>query len=63
MIKLNVNNKRSIGITQEQEDGEMNVDVLDSKGEVEYYYKISAGDMTMLLNYYQNQKDKGEEIL
>ena len=63
MIKLNVNNNRSIEITQEQEDSKINVDVLDSKGEVEYYYEILAGDMVMLLNYYQNQKDKGEEIL
>ncbi len=62
MIRLNVNNKRTIEISQEKEDGKINIDVIDSKGEVDYYYNITAGDFTMLLNYYQHQKDKGLEI-
>lgn len=62
MIKLNVNNKRSIEMMQEVEDGKINIDILDSNGEVDYYYSITAGDMVMLLNYYQHQKDKGLEI-
>lgn len=62
MIKLKVNNNRSIELTQQKSDGNINVDVLESNGEVDYYYTISAGDMTMLLNYYQYQKDHGLEI-
>ena len=63
MIKLEVNNGRSIELTQEKLDGNINVDVLDSNGEVDYYYTITAGDMTMLLNYYQYQTDHGLQIL
>ncbi len=62
MIKLKVNNNRSIEITQEVEDGKIYVDVLESNGDLDYQYSISAGDMVMLLNYYQYQKDKGNEI-
>ena len=62
MIKLEVNNNRSIELTQQNPDGDINVDVLDSNGEVDYFYTITAGDMTMLLNYYQYQKDYGLEI-
>ncbi|MGJ0846590.1 hypothetical protein ACR77J_07870 [Tissierella praeacuta] len=62
MIKLNVNNKRVIEVSQEVTDGNINVDIIDSKGEVENFYTITAADMTMLLNYYQNRKDQGLEI-
>jgi hypothetical protein len=62
MIKLLVNNKRQIELSQQQTDGTISVDVISSKGEVDYYYEISAGDMTMLLNYYQDRKNKGLEV-
>lgn len=62
MIKLEVNNGRSIELTQEKPDGNINVDVLDHNGEVDYFYTITAGDMTMLLNYYQYQTDHGLQI-
>jgi len=62
MIKLEVNNNRSIELTQQNPDGDINVDVLDSNGEVDYFYTITAGDMTMLLNYYQYQKDYGQTV-
>lgn len=57
MIKLEINNNRNIEISQQISDGKINVDVLDSNGEVEYYYTITAGEMVMLLNYFQNCKD------
>lgn len=62
MIKLEVNNGRSIELTQEKTDGNINIDVLESNGEVDYYYTISAGQMTMLLNYYQHQTEQGLQI-
>ena len=62
MIKLEVNNNRAIELTQQKPDGIINVDVLESNGEVDYYYTITPADMTMLLNYYQYQKGHGLEI-
>lgn len=56
MIKLNINNGRSIEITQEVEDGKINVDVLDSNDEVDYYYTITADELVTMLNEYQYQK-------
>lgn len=53
MIKLNVNNRMSIEISQEFEDRKINVDVLNSNGKLDYYYTISPEDMVMLLNEYQ----------
>lgn len=57
MIKLNINNQQSIEISQEVVDGKINVDVLDLNGEVDYFYEIEAGELVMLLNYYQDCKD------
>ena len=62
MIKLEVNNNRAIELTQQNPDGNINVDVLDSNREVDYFYTITAGDLTMLLNYYQHQTDNGLPI-
>lgn len=36
--------------------------VLESNGEVDYCYSITAGEMTMLLNYFQHQKEHNLEI-
>lgn len=62
MIKLKVNNNRIIELTQQNPDGEINIDVLDSNNEVDYYYTITPADMTMLLNYYQYQTNHGLQI-
>ena len=59
MIKLEIDNGRSVELTQGKPYGDINVDVLDSNGEVDYFYTITPADMTMLLNYYQYQKDYG----
>lgn len=62
MISLNINNKCMIEITQEKVDGLINVDVINADGTVDYYYTITAGDMVMLLNYYQYKKDRGKDL-
>ncbi len=62
MIKLNINNNGTIQATQERSNSKINIDVLDSKGNVDYFYEIAPEDFTMLLNYYQYKKDRGEEI-
>ena len=47
MIKLEVNNGRSIELTQEKPDGNINVDVLYHNGEVDYFYTITAGEWSI----------------
>jgi hypothetical protein len=56
MIKLNINNGRSIEVTQEVEDGRINVEILDSSGEVDYYYEIKPEELVAILNEYQYQR-------
>lgn len=63
MIKLNINNQGLIEISQEVADGNINIDVLDSKGKVDYYYTVTAEEMVSLLNYYQYKTNKGEELI
>ena len=62
MVKVSINNGGSIEMTQQCEDSKINVDVLDSKGDVDYYYEINPEDLVMLLNYYQYRTDRGLEI-
>lgn len=62
MIKLEIDNGRSIELTQGKPDGEINIDVLDSNGEVDYFYTITAGDMVILLNYHNYQKNYGQTV-
>lgn len=54
---------KKIQLYQDVIDGVTTVKVIESNGEVEKTYEISPGDMTMLLNYYQVQKEKGKEVL
>ena len=61
MIRIEVNNKQQIEVTQ-QTDGDINVDKWDSKNNKTDNYKISKGDFTMLLNYYRHKKENNEEI-
>ena len=66
---LEVNNDRRIRLSQKVIDGPINVRVLsaptDACGnrDLEHEYKISAGDMVMLLNWYRVQKAQGNDSL
>lgn len=66
---LEVNNSRRIRLSQSKIDGPINVRVLsaptDACGnrDLEHEYKISAGDMVMLLNWYRVQKAQGNDSL
>lgn len=55
MIKLEVNNKREIEM--EYKNNWTVVTTKDSEGNIENRYGIEDGDLVMLLNYYQYQKE------
>lgn len=67
MIKVNVNNQRTIEITQDQPDGAMTVTAwsVERGGirEVEYEYKIAPADFVSMLNWYRFQKENGNPNL
>lgn len=50
MIKINVNNGRTIELSKSDRDTVINVDVLDNNGEVDYYYVITEGELVTMLN-------------
>lgn len=57
MIKLNKVDGGTIEITQQESNKEINVDVLDKIGNVDYFYTISSDDLVVLLNQYQNENN------
>lgn len=62
MIYLYVNNGGRIELKQHEDEEGISMRKYNSNGELERADYISAGDMVMLLNYYQYQKDNGKEI-
>ena len=56
-MNFKVNNGDTLVLTQENNDGKVNVARIDSKGGIDYQYDISAGDFTMLLNLYRHIKE------
>ena len=57
MIKLNKLDGGTIEITQQESNKEINVDVLDAMGNVNYFYTIPADELIKLLNQYQNENN------
>ena len=56
-INFKVNNGDTLVLTQEKDDGKVNVVRADRQGRIDYRYGISAGDFTMLLNLYRHIKE------
>jgi len=56
-INFKVNNGDTLVLTQENNDGKVNVARTDRTGNIDYQYDISAGDFTMLLALYRYIKD------
>ena len=52
MIEINVNNGRTIEISKS-----INVDVIDSNGEVEYCYVITEAEIVTLLNKFERENN------
>ena len=58
MIKIHVNNNRTIELSKPTVRGVLlNVDVLDSNGEVDYYYVISESEIVTLLNQFEKENN------
>lgn len=60
MIKIEVNNKRQLQITQDHDTRKctgISIDTVSSKGKIEDNTNISNGDFVMLINYYKYIKD------
>lgn len=53
MIKINVNNGRAIELSKSDRDTVINVDVLDSNGDLDYYYVITEAEMVTMLNEFE----------
>ena len=59
MIKIYVNNKRTIELSKTQRGTIIKVDVIDSNGEVDYYYGITEAQMVELLNKFERENNIG----
>lgn len=57
MIKIYVNNKRTIELSKTQRGTLIKVDVIDSNGEVDYYYGITEAEMVELLNKFERENN------
>ena len=61
-ITVDINNGRKMTLEQYKHDGGIRVTTAYGKV-VDNGFTISPGNLVMLINYYQQQKEKGEPIL
>ena len=61
-ISVDINNGRKMVLEQYKHDGGIRVTTAYGKV-IDNGFTISPGDLVMLINYYQQQKDKGEPVL
>ena len=57
MIKIHVNNNRSIELSKAERGTLINVDVIDDKGEVDYSYIITEAEIVTLLNQFERENN------
>ena len=57
MLKINVNNNRSIELSKTDRGTIINVDVIDDKGEVDYNYIITEVELVTLLNQFEYENN------
>jgi hypothetical protein len=63
-IEMNINNGRIMQLTQHDTDQPIIYTTYNAaSGLVDYECEIAPGDIVMLMNYYRQQKDKGEPII
>lgn len=61
-ISVDINNGRTMTFQQYKHDG--GIRVTTGRGKMsDNGFTLSPGDLVMLINYYHQQKDKGEPIL
>lgn len=61
-LVFNINNGRTLTLDQAKRDGSVRV-TTGRDGIADNAYNITPGDMVMLINYYCQQRDKGEPVL
>lgn len=61
-ISVDINNRRKMVLEQYKHDGGIRVTTAYGKV-IDNGFTISPGDLVMLINYYQQQKEKGKPIL
>lgn len=57
MIRINANNKRTIELSKIERSSLIYVDVVDSSGEVEYYYLIDEAEIVTMLNEFEEKNN------
>ena len=57
MLKINVNNNRSIELSKTDRGTMINVDVVDDKGEVDYTYIITEAELVTMLNQFEHENN------
>ena len=63
MIELNNQRKMKLQIVEDRGEQEMIVEIFDEKGNVESRRRISSGELVLLIDYYINKKENGDELL
>lgn len=58
MIKIHVNNNRSIELSKTDRGTMINVDVIDDKGEVDYNYIITEVELVTMLNQFEHENNQ-----
>ena len=59
MIKIHVNNGRTIKLSKAKRGTLINVDMVDDKGEVDYSYVITEAEIVTLLNQFERDNNIG----
>jgi hypothetical protein len=63
-IETEINNGRTMQLTQQQYDGKILLTTFNAKsGLVDHEEEISPGDLTMMVNWYRYQKSIGNKEL
>lgn len=57
MIKIHVNNNRSIELSKAERGTLINVDVIDDKDTVDYNYIITEAEFVTLLNQFERENN------
>ena len=57
MIKINVNNGRTIELSKIIGGNLINVDVINSGGEVDYHYVITEAEIVTMLNQFERENN------
>ncbi len=63
MIQLNNGRTMKLEIVEDTGEQEIVVTIFDEKGNPDSRRRITSGEIVLLIDYYINKKDNGEELL